>query len=68
MVLVEGRLCTRKWTDPQGVERVSTEVVVDPRGNCQLRLLGGRSAAGRSTAQPGGGSDRMAERPVELAF
>lgn len=68
MRLVEGRLCTRKWTDTQGVERVSTEVVVDTRGNGQVRLLGGRSAAGPGTAQPAGSSNRMAERPLELAF
>lgn len=43
MLLIEGRLCTRKWTDAGGVERASTEVVVQPRGGGQVRILGGRS-------------------------
>ena len=33
---VEGRLATRKWTDQQGVERYTTEVVVDMGGTMQL--------------------------------
>ncbi|UYZ84390.1 single-stranded DNA-binding protein [Entomomonas sp. E2T0] len=33
---VEGRLQTRKWTDQQGVDRYSTEVVVDMGGTMQL--------------------------------
>lgn len=33
---VEGRLQTRKWQDQQGVDRYSTEVVVDMGGTMQL--------------------------------
>lgn len=33
---VEGRLQTRKWTDQQGVDRYSTEVIVDMGGTMQL--------------------------------
>lgn len=33
---VEGRLQTRKWTDQQGTERYSTEVIVDMQGTMQL--------------------------------
>lgn len=33
---VEGRLQTRKWTDQQGVDRYSTEIVVDMGGTMQL--------------------------------
>jgi single-strand DNA-binding protein len=36
-VYVEGKLRTRKWTDKEGVERYTTEIVVD-----QLQMLGGR--------------------------
>ena len=38
----EGRLQTRKWTDNQGQERYTTEIVVDQGGSMQM--LGGRSA------------------------
>ena len=38
---VEGQLVTRKWTDEQGVEKFSTEVVLQQyRG--ELTLLGSR--------------------------
>lgn len=41
---VEGRLQTRKWTDQQGVDRYTTEVVVDMGGTMQL--LDSRQGAG----------------------
>lgn len=42
-VYVEGRLQTRKWTDKEGVERTTTEVVAD-----RFQMLGGRSGGGES--------------------
>lgn len=33
---VEGRLVTRKWTDQQGIERYTTEIVVDMGGTMQI--------------------------------
>jgi len=44
---VEGSLQTRKWTDNQGVEKYSTEIVIQ-KFNGNLTLLGGK---------PEGGSD-----------
>ena len=41
-IYVEGSLQTRKWTDQQGQERYTTEVVVG-RFNGQLTMLDGRS-------------------------
>lgn len=38
---VEGQLQTRKWTDKDGVEKYSTEVVVQAYGG-SLTLLGGK--------------------------
>ena len=35
-VYLEGRLQTRKWTDQNGQDRWSTEVVVDQRGTMQM--------------------------------
>jgi single-strand DNA-binding protein len=51
-VYIEGALQTRKWTDNAGVEKFSTEVVIQ-RFNGQLTMLGGRDGAG---AGAGGGS------------
>ncbi len=48
-IYVEGRLQTRKWSDPQGVERYTTEIVAS-----ELQLLDGRGSAG---PQPGGADD-----------
>ena len=48
-VYVEGSLQTRKYTDAQGVEKYSTEIVLQ-RFNGNLTMLGGRSEGG-----PGGG-------------
>jgi len=42
MVLIEGRLRARKWTDANGAERTSTEVVVQPRAGGQVQILGSR--------------------------
>jgi single-strand DNA-binding protein len=53
-VYVEGSLQTRKWTDQQGVEKYSTEVVIQ-RFNGQLTMLGGRDGGGASS--PRGGDD-----------
>jgi single-strand DNA-binding protein len=44
-VYIEGQLQTRKWTDPQGVEKYSTEVVLQ-NFNSTLTMLDGRSGGG----------------------
>ena len=48
-VYIEGSLRTRKWTDKQGTERYSTEIV----GN-DMQMLGGRGGGGGG----GGGGER----------
>ncbi|ODU97147.1 MAG: single-stranded DNA-binding protein [Thiomonas sp. SCN 64-16] len=45
-VYVEGRLKTRKWTDKDGVEKYTTEIIAE-----EMQLLGGREGGG------GGGAD-----------
>jgi len=40
-VYIEGQLQTRKWTDQQGVEKYTTEIVIS-RFKGELTLLGGR--------------------------
>lgn len=44
-VYIEGTLQTRKWTDQQGQERYTTEIVV-PRFRGELVLLGGSGGRG----------------------
>jgi single-strand DNA-binding protein len=60
-VYVEGQLQTRKWTDKDGAEKYSTEVILS-RFRGELTLLGGRDGGGMS--QGGGG---MPEDPYASA-
>lgn len=55
-VYVEGQLQTRKWTDQQGVERYSTEVVLQGF-NATLTMLDGRRDGGGASDFGGGGGD-----------
>jgi single-strand DNA-binding protein len=51
-VYIEGRLQTRKYTDKDGVEKYSTEIVAD-----RMQLIGGaREGGGGDDEMPGGGS------------
>lgn len=53
-VYIEGQLRTRKWTDQAGVEKYTTEVVVNVGGTMQM--LGGRPQnASQSGNQPQAG-------------
>ena len=54
-VYIEGSIQTRKWTDQQGVEKYSTEIVVS-RFKGELTMLGGRSEGGSQGGGYGGGS------------
>lgn len=42
-VYVEGRLKTRKWSDKDGIERYTTEIIAE-----EMQLLGSRDGAGAS--------------------
>ena len=53
-VYIEGRLQTRKYTDKEGIEKYSTEVVGD-----RMQLLGGRDSGGGGDVEfSGGGGSR----------
>jgi len=54
---IEGRLRTRKWTDKQGQDRYSTEIVAD-----NMQMLGGRGGGGMGAGADMGGEDRPAPR------
>jgi single-strand DNA-binding protein len=53
-VYVEGALQTRKWTDQSGVEKYSTEVVLQGF-NSTLTMLDGRGGGGGSFSDDAGG-------------
>ena len=57
-VYIEGALQTRKWTDPQGVEKYSTEVVLQGF-NATLTMLDGRAGGGAGASGGGGYGDDM---------
>ncbi|MFW5833230.1 MAG: single-stranded DNA-binding protein [Pseudomonadota bacterium] len=57
-VYVEGQLQTRKWTDQNGQERYTTEVVLG-RFRGELVLLGGRDEGGGMMEGPSGGGSRQ---------
>jgi single-strand DNA-binding protein len=58
-VYVEGRLKTRKWTDKDGVEKYTTEVIAD-----QMQLLGSREGmGGGGAAEDAGAAQRSAPAP-----
>jgi single-strand DNA-binding protein len=72
-VYLEGALQTRKWTDKDGAEKYTTEVVIQ-RFNGVLTMLDGKSDGGgdRSYGDEGGGNftsnagkKRVAEGPRE---
>ncbi|MFG1173094.1 single-stranded DNA-binding protein SSB1 [Erwiniaceae bacterium CAU 1747] len=54
-VYIEGALQTRKWTDQAGVEKYTTEVVVNVGGTMQM--LGGRGQGGGAPAGGGQGQN-----------
>src|ERR1700754_1909258 len=69
-VYVEGSLQTRKWTDQQGQERYTTEVMIG-RFNGQLTMLdtrsGGGEGGGYGAASEGGSSSGGGYAPRDRA-
>lgn len=54
-VYLEGQLSTRKWTDKDGAEKYSTEVVLN-RFRGELVMLDSRAEGGGGSTSRGGGS------------
>jgi single-strand DNA-binding protein len=54
-VYIEGALQTRKWTDQQGVEKYSTEVVLQGFNSVMTMLDGARGGGGNFVEDNGGG-------------
>ena len=49
-VYIEGQLQTRKWTDQNGVEKYTTEIVLQ-RYRGELQMLDGKSGGGSNASQ-----------------
>ena len=52
-VYIEGRLQTRKWTDKDGVEKFTTEIIAD-----KMQMLGSRQGMGGDSEGGSGGGSR----------
>jgi single-strand DNA-binding protein len=65
-VYVEGSLQTRKWTDQSGVEKYSTEVVLQGF-NSVLTMLDGSGGGGGGSFGDEGGGDFGSSGPVSSA-
>ncbi|MDD9912480.1 MAG: single-stranded DNA-binding protein [Alphaproteobacteria bacterium] len=69
-VYFEGKLQTRKWTDNQGQERYTTEIVVDNFGGAMQMLSrrgGGDSSYSQSAPADDFGSSQQAAQPAVAA-
>ncbi len=60
---IEGALQTRKWTDQQGVEKYSTEVVLQGFNSVLTMLDSARGGGGNFVADEGGGGDYGSSAP-----
>lgn len=49
-VYIEGKLRTRKWTDKDGIEKYTTEIIAD-----SMQMLGSRQGMGGGTSMDEGG-------------
>jgi single-strand DNA-binding protein len=68
-VYIEGSLQTRKWTDKDGAEKYSTEIVLQNYGGT-LTMLGGKPSGGDSAGYGGGdefGQSSPMDRPRAAA-
>jgi len=61
-IYIEGVLQTRKWTDTQGIERYTTEIIVNVGGT--LQMLGNRREASSTSAPQTSGQPQQAAAPA----
>src|SRR5438876_475363 len=57
-VYIEGRLQTRKWTDKEGHDRYSTDIIAN-----EMKMLGSRSGAGEPMDRENGRETTAAREP-----
>lgn len=62
-VYIEGRLKTRKWTDKDGVEKYSTEIMAD-----QMQMFGGKPEKDSAPKKPDGKSSTVADMSDDVPW
>ena len=65
-IYVEGKLRTRKWTDANGIEKYSTEVIAE-----SMQMLGGKPSESGASGQPynqGAGSGGLSDLDEDIPF
>ncbi|WP_442959442.1 single-stranded DNA-binding protein [Providencia sp. PROV255] len=50
-IYIEGQLSTRKWQDQGGVERYTTEIVVNPASGGTMQMLGSAPNSGQQSSR-----------------
>ena len=64
---ISGRMSTRKWTDKNGIERYTTEIIAT-----ELKMLGGKSGSSESapqqTKQQSSGGTGFADMQDDIPF
>lgn len=58
-VYIEGQLRTRKWTDQSGVEKYTTEVLVNVSG--VMQMLGGKQGSNEQSTTPRNSSQQRSQ-------
>lgn len=61
-VYIEGQLRTRKWTDSNGVDKYTTEIVIPQMGGVMQMLGGKRDDSGQPRQQSGQQSGQQSQR------
>ncbi len=62
-VYFEGQLRTRKWTDNAGVEKYTTEIVIQQMGGVMQMLGGKREDSGQQPRQQSGQQQQRQQQP-----
>ena len=64
-VYIEGQLRTRKWTDSNGVDRYTTEIVIQQMGGVMQMLGGKRDDSGQQQRQQSGQQPKQQQPPKQ---
>ncbi len=64
-VYIEGKLQTRKWTNKEGQDVYTTEVVVDINGQMQMLDSRGGDSGGASQGAPAGRPQQSSQAPAQ---
>lgn len=59
-VYIEGKIQTRKWTDKEGNDKYTTEILAN-----QMQMLGGRDSSGGGNGGGGGGGDEIPPSDID---